>query len=293
MLGRSTCNVSNAHHCPISCCDTSATNLPLHPDASNYNRYHLIAYGLEYIKILMHLLTVFGATLFTQLQLDGEVEYDDIEPTDDNGDRRMMLKFDIRNDHFETIVMIVLPLLSGVLMTLTHSWKMHEKMLYLEYAMEESLSQIYRYRTRTGEYTPDNVGVKSDWQIFLYAYEKRQRDKQRLGVNDQELTTVIEMTESAVKAKGRAQLMAKFRVLGNQMQQNQIVLHKKNDKGAAVDSVLSQLVGGRNQKRFPTSMPAPSAPDQVVPELLTNVVGDDGFLPLTAEQYIKFRIEDR
>jgi hypothetical protein len=257
-----------------------------------------MAHGLEYTKILVHVLTVFCATLFTQLQLDGEVEYDDIDPigynrTGDNDDRRMMLAFDIRNDNFETVVMIVLPLLSGVLMTLTQSWKANEKMTYLEYAQLESLAQIYRYRTRTGEYTPENVGDKSDWQISIEKHEKWQRANQRLGVHDQEPTTVIEMAESAVKAKGRRQLSIRFKALGLQIQQSQIVLNKKDDTGVAVDRVLLKLVGGPGQKHFSTSMPAWSAPNQVAPEFLTNVVRDDGFHPLTADQYIKFRIEPR
>ena len=205
----------------------------------------------------------------------------------------MMLEFDniydiIRNDQIETIVMIVLPLLSGVLMSLTQSWKSNEKMIYLEYAMLESFSQIYRYRTRTGQYTPDNAGAKSDWQNFIDAYETLQRAKHQLGVNDQEPTTVIEMTESVVKTKGRTLLMMRFKALGMQIQQSQIVLNKKDDTSVAVDRVLSRLVGGSGHNPSPRPW---SAPDQVAPELLTNV--DNGFHPLTAEQYIKFRIEPR
>ena len=99
----------------------------------NCKRQLSISLGLEYAKSFIHMVTVFGAALFTQMEID---KYDDVIATindqgsgggdvemtgDERVDRVLNSQVDVKQSHAEMLVMVLLPLLSGVLMTLAHS----------------------------------------------------------------------------------------------------------------------------------------------------------------------------
>jgi hypothetical protein len=210
---------------------------------------------------------------------------------------------DIQRAHVETLVMVILPLISGVLMTLSQSLKAREKWAFLEEAKLSTKSEIYRYRSRTGNYSNEE-DLANEWNTVLEKYKKWTRNKESNEQNG--LDIQIQMVESSSKRHGRKRLTgskycclpafllhverllihcirADLIEIGDEVLNNSIVMSKHKDQAAALQEVLSRLWGGGNQKHFSTSL---KPQDQKI----ANAV-DDGFSPLNAEQYIMFRVQ--
>jgi hypothetical protein len=151
----------------------------------------------------------------------------------------------------------------------------------LEEATLMTKSQIYRYRTRTGLYSSQKQN-RNAWDAVMDKYEILQKNQQQLGFIQN-----ISAVESTAKSAARKSLTGSLVDIGTELLTGSVSMKKHKDQKQAVEYVLSMLHGQVNEKRVSTSM---SAADQMTKVTLKELQVDDGFSPLSADQYIVFRV---